>query len=821
LIGQERDMSRNQLRLWAVIAGILTVLSILTACDTVLHQPFPDATTQTTASPFPETDPTVDTLPPHDPAESGFSSESEPATTETEADEETEFSTVGQPETEETHPVETILPETVTEPTTECPHNPSVIPAVSPTCTDSGRSEGNECTLCGELLQAPVEVPPTGHIYTPEAGYACASCQHQALCPTPVLNQEGSRALSWGETLNLSWFLTEDSPFPVVYTVTYTDGDGITTSLWDKWLPDTVYTYPCKQDGEVFTLRVYAAFAVDGEPVEVTRSESLALTVTVATREALESPAFLTGNQITVPLGHQTTAAWSPVTADGARISYGLTLISPNGTETSLDDSTETVVTLPETLLHEEGTYTLRVIARDITENYRESTAATLTVVVRAPAPVGEEDFDNPTRYASDYYYNYLATLENGENLRSFYRLMDASLTEFHSSKAAAQSVEVSGGKTHYYAAKLNFTYFGLTLEEAASVRTLYHYDHPLYYWISNVYVYSSKDIYICVDPDYTTGAARAATNTMIYEGIASIAEGLTAEASAYNIALAYYERLLTKADYAYENDGETPQDDPWAHSVVGVFDSTYNAVVCEGFAEAYQLLLNYHGVENILVPGQSRGVGHLWNLLRLDNGGWYWCDITWDDRTHSPLGTDYKYFCVTDTQDVLFYYVRDGIEAGLDYTFSGSATFMDDHTVRWDNVSLDMSAAIPARAETPYSGEELTLRETFTVDGMTYALTGYGKVQLVNAGSRRSLTVPETVTHSGVTYTVSSIGLINSDGVFMKGRLLPLFATSVYIPKTVSYIWDGALSGLLVNITVDPENPWFVSQNGSIRPKE
>jgi hypothetical protein len=102
----------------------------------------------------------------------------------------------------------------------------------------------------------------------------------------------------------------------------------------------------------------------------------------------------------------------------------------------------------------------------------------------------------------------------------------------------------------------------------------------------------------------------------------------------------------------------------------------------------------------------------------------------------------------------------------------------------------------------------------------MTYALTGFGKVQLVAVESGRSLTVSETVTYRDVTYTVTSIGLINGEGVFMTGRLLPLFTTSVYVPKTVSYIWDGALSGLLVNVTVDPENPWYVSQNGSVKPR-
>jgi hypothetical protein len=131
-----------------------------------------------------------------------------------------------------------------------------------------------------------------------------------------------------------------------------------------------------------------------------------------------------------------------------------------------------------------------------------------------------------------------------------------------------------------------------------------------------------------------------------------------------------------------------------------------------------------------------------------------------------------------------------------------------------------NMSNVLPPRAEAPFDGTGLELRDTFTVDGMVYAKTGFGKVQLVDVGSRRSVTVAESVTYEGITYTVASIGLINSEGVYMKGRLLPLFASSVYIPKTVSYIWDNALSGLLVSITVDPENPWYVSENGNVKPK-
>ena len=645
----------------------------------------------------------------------------------------------------------------------------------------------------------------------------------QAECPTPVLSMKGDVQITWGENLSLSWQYAEPPLFPVLCMVTATREDGSPVELWDGWRAETAYSRCCWQDGESLTLRVYACYEVDGKPVPDTQSMSTVLTVTVSTREALESPGYVTGNQVTTVPQRDVSVAWGSVSETGSRVVYDVLLVTPDGkTQAIQTAATETMCTVPADALTVEGAYTLQIIARDQNEVYRDSPAANISILVTPPLSVSEQDFSNPARYASDYFYEYMGTLENGKRLQSFYRLLDTSMSEFHHSAKTAQTVQVTGGTTYHYAVKLNFSTMGLTLEEAISVRALYLYDHPLYYWISNIYVYSNTTLYMCVEEDYATGAARAAGNELVYSGVSSMAEGILGDESSYRIALAYYERLLARADYAYEDDGTTPQDDHWAHSIMGVFDPAHNEVVCEGFAKAYGLLLNYHGVENIPVIGESRGVGHMWNLLRLDDGAWYWCDITWDDKTRSPLGTDYKYFCVTDTQDVLYYYIRDGIESGGRYTFTDSATFMDDHAVRWDmGITLDMSDVLPERAATPFDSVGLEMRETFVVDGMTYAKTGYGKVQLVDVGNRRNVTVPESVTHNGITYTVTSIGLINSEGVYMTGRLLPMFASTVYVPKTVTYVWEDALYAFMVTVTVDPENPNYTTQNGVLTQKK
>ena len=38
---------------------------------------------------------------------------------------------------------------------------------------------------------------------------------------------------------------------------------------------------------------------------------------------------------------------------------------------------------------------------------------------------------------------------------------------------------------------------------------------------------------------------------------------------------------------------------------------------------------------------------------VKMDNGDWYWFDLTWDDTPEWMFGVSYNYFCATDTQNV------------------------------------------------------------------------------------------------------------------------------------------------------------------------
>jgi hypothetical protein len=73
---------------------------------------------------------------------------------------------------------------------------------------------------------------------------------------------------------------------------------------------------------------------------------------------------------------------------------------------------------------------------------------------------------------------------------------------------------------------------------------------------------------------------------------------------------------------------------------------------VCQGYAEAFRLLMQAAGVECISVIGTADGVDHMWNAVELD-GEWYMVDPTWDDPVTSDGSAvkSYDYFVITSDQ--------------------------------------------------------------------------------------------------------------------------------------------------------------------------
>ena len=71
---------------------------------------------------------------------------------------------------------------------------------------------------------------------------------------------------------------------------------------------------------------------------------------------------------------------------------------------------------------------------------------------------------------------------------------------------------------------------------------------------------------------------------------------------------------------------------------------------VCQGFAEAFQMLMELGGVDCMLIEGTilSSGGGHAWNLVNPDGRRWSHLDSTWDSDSAHPRNR-YAHFCVSD----------------------------------------------------------------------------------------------------------------------------------------------------------------------------
>lgn len=166
--------------------------------------------------------------------------------------------------------------------------------------------------------------------------------------------------------------------------------------------------------------------------------------------------------------------------------------------------------------------------------------------------------------------------------------------------------------------------------------------DFPEYYWMPASY-------YITVNSNNVTLAFKrnhaedgyGFTKTDIEnnkedfdDAVQRIIERTEKASSDFEKEVIIHDLLCKTAQY----DSEFDWDD--ANTVYSAYGALVNGrAVCEGYARAFKLLCQYAGIECILVTGESKGVGHMWNMVKLE-GNWYHVDVTWDDLRAEPHHT-------------------------------------------------------------------------------------------------------------------------------------------------------------------------------------
>lgn len=104
------------------------------------------------------------------------------------------------------------------------------------------------------------------------------------------------------------------------------------------------------------------------------------------------------------------------------------------------------------------------------------------------------------------------------------------------------------------------------------------------------------------------------------------------------------YDRILADSHYNLSAKWNGINEDNW--TAYGILVNKYG--VCESYAEAFQTLCLYVGINSTCVVGYAGG-GHKWSCVQLD-GEWYMCDVTWDDPIGGKEGTAayHTYFNIT-----------------------------------------------------------------------------------------------------------------------------------------------------------------------------
>lgn len=240
------------------------------------------------------------------------------------------------------------------------------------------------------------------------------------------------------------------------------------------------------------------------------------------------------------------------------------------------------------------------------------------------------------------------------EEQRKAYRILEEAAEAFHYSNMDAVEVSSSGtqGGTKKYIAVAVDMNKSITASKIGEAVVCLIYDHPDYFWTQGYTYYlesADKDAFVtrvtlACHIDYINGSKREKLQEEITQEVEKYMDLIVGLSSDYEKELILHDAIAHKVTYAYD-ENHNAQQERWAHTIEGIFSEKYYSAVCEGYAKAFQLLLNAAGIENVYVVGKASGQGHAWNQVKIDEE-WYNVDLTWNDSKDQKI---YRYFNLAD----------------------------------------------------------------------------------------------------------------------------------------------------------------------------
>lgn len=181
-----------------------------------------------------------------------------------------------------------------------------------------------------------------------------------------------------------------------------------------------------------------------------------------------------------------------------------------------------------------------------------------------------------------------------------------------------------------------------ITVDEMKMVYNAYLCDHTEHFWLGSSYSigYNSKTA-LSLKPSYVMSGTELETAKEAFnDAVSELLSGITPAMSEYEREKLLHDRLAAKINYVETSN---------AHNAYGAI--VEGEAVCEGYAEAYQYLLQRAGLQSFIATGNGVNTetgdkeNHAWNIVRVD-GKYYHVDLTWDDQGEYLF---YAYFNKTD----------------------------------------------------------------------------------------------------------------------------------------------------------------------------
>ena len=181
-----------------------------------------------------------------------------------------------------------------------------------------------------------------------------------------------------------------------------------------------------------------------------------------------------------------------------------------------------------------------------------------------------------------------------------------------------------------------------VTEAEVAVALDAYIRDYAEHFWLGNEYaLLSSGGSVVAIRPTYLFDVsdlvdAKSDFDAAVDAAMAGVQDGWSDEKKAVYL-------------HDYLADLITYREDTHAHNAYGALAN--GVAVCEGYAEAYQVLLREAGILSFIATGTSINPGtgmpenHAWNYVQMD-GVFYHVDVTWDDQGEELF---HAYFGLTD----------------------------------------------------------------------------------------------------------------------------------------------------------------------------